>query len=133
MKPATMNPLVKAFYTDALSTFKVVECATLHISPKDDRLLKANVDSKPSEHPQVIVEYEQGYFVSAWHNFMDDPEDLEEKLLKIGHSHAYILILKAANVAGAKWVNFDCDGPTYDYFIDLSDEWIAAAKAGSLT
>lgn len=96
-------------------TVEVMEMSTRHITKEDNAILKAHVDVGPESHPQVIMEYEHGFMVSAWHNFVDNPEDLEKQLLGIGHSPAYINLLRVARDAGAKWLNLDCDSTDYSF------------------
>ena len=98
-----------------LEGFAVVDMSTAHISKRDSEILTEFTDASPEKHPQVILSMEYGYFVSTWHNFIDSPEGFEEMLLKLGHSEAYINIVRLAFRANAKWVNFDQDGPTYEF------------------
>lgn len=99
----------------------VLVLSTAHITAEDNEILKEGIDVPPEKHPQVVMAYEPGFMVSAWHNFEDNPENLEAELLKLGHSPAYINILKLARKAGCKWVNLDADAskfsflPTYDW------------------
>jgi hypothetical protein len=99
----------------------VLELSTSHITAEDNEILKEFINVPPEKHPQVVMAYEPGFMVSAWHNFKDNPENLEAELLKLGHSPAYINILKIAHSNGCKWVNLDADAsklsflPTYDW------------------
>lgn len=99
----------------------VFQVSTCHMTPKDNEILKANTDVGPAVHPQIIMEYEHGFMVSSFHNFKDNPENLEQTLLKLGHSPSYINLLRVAHEAGAKWMNLDCDAADYDFL--PNHEW----------
>lgn len=105
-----------------LEGFSCVDISTSHISLRDNELLTEFAYSSPKEHPQVILDLEYGYFVSAWHNFKDNPVDFEATLLAKGHSEAYVNIVQLAYNAGAKWINFDQDGPDYEFLPTF--EWL---------
>jgi len=104
-----------------VETIKVMEISTCHITKEDNEILRKFVDVGPEDHPQVIMAYEHGFMVSSWHNFNDNPEKLEEKLLELGHSPAYINLVRVAFDAGCKWLNLDCDSSDYSWL--PSYEW----------
>jgi len=99
----------------ALAGFRVAEVTTGHITEADDQILREHKDCGPKEHPQVILVYEHGFFVSTWHNGVDNPEKFENLLLAVGHSPAYVNLVMIAYRAGAKWLNLDCDGTDYGW------------------
>lgn len=102
-------------HTFDIVTVEVMEMSTCHITAEDNELLKEYIDVPPEKHPQIVMAYENGYMVSTWHNFVDNPEKFEEQLLKIGHSPAYVNLLRVAHDAGAKWLCLDCDASDYNW------------------
>ncbi|MFA6132584.1 MAG: hypothetical protein WC869_01055 [Phycisphaerae bacterium] len=111
----------KATLTTKFTTFKVLDVSTAHVTQHDTEILKGHVDDAPEVHPQVIMSYEHGFFVSSWHNFTDNPEKFEEQLLDLGHSPSYVNLMRVAFELGVKWVNLDCDAETYDFL--PTHEW----------
>ena len=96
-------------------TVDILEVSTGHITKEDDKILKECIDVGPEKHPQVIMAHAHGFMVSSWHNFEDNPEDFEQELLKIGHSPAYINLLRVANQTGSKWISIDSDASHYNW------------------
>lgn len=107
--------LLKLQLTNHLKACHIVEMSTGHITREDSILLTKHAGDKSVSHPQTIMSHEYGHIVSTWHNFADNPEDFADKLRKLGHTEAYISLLRNVHETGAKWMNIDCDADMYDF------------------
>lgn len=105
-----------------LEQFHVADVSTLHITKKDSELLAKFAGKDGTKHPQLILEYECGFLVSTWQwmpEFHNNSADGE--LLDIGHSEAYVNLMRLSGANGNKWCCLDCDGEDYTFLPEY--EW----------
>jgi hypothetical protein len=93
------------------------ELSTAHMTQQDNDILEEN-SGKGSKHPLLILSYEHGFMVSAWHDLQDPchatPEGgdgtLVEALAAWGHSTTFCYVMhRLCSTPEIKWAVFDTD------------------------
>jgi len=115
VKPATYKLSENPFLVKSL------DISTGHLTEKDNSLLEeASKDPPPglaSANPVIAYStYTEGYFVycpDKEEGILDTMEG-EYGYLSYGYSTQFVAILKRAQELGCKYVQFDCDGISYE-------------------
>jgi hypothetical protein len=88
---------------------KSLDISTGHLTQLDSvRLDNANCRVNDG-NPITVYKYEEGYFVH-----ISDEETDYLAMAEYGYSPQFIAILRRAKELGCKYVQFDCDGITYE-------------------
>jgi len=83
---------------------KIVVVSTAHISRKDNELLRI------ADYGLSVYPLEYGYFVYL------SKDETAKSIDQNGYSSGFAKVYLEAAKSGAKYMQLDCDGPTYDEF-----------------
>ncbi len=101
--------------TPKFVSYTVADCMAGHVTEPDNDIL-SRVHMTGGSHPQRVMMFDYGYFVSLWQWNGDSgcrDRKIEQKLKALGHSEAYIGICREAAKQGHKWLCIDRDGEDY--------------------
>jgi hypothetical protein len=97
---------------------KCLDINTGHLTEKDNSLLEeASKDEPHNANPVVAYcTYTEGYFVYCDEEGVREVDSGEGEYgyLSYGYSTQFLAILKRAKELGCKYVQFDCDGISYE-------------------
>lgn len=92
-----------------IQTYKVADLSTSHMTRADNDLLTARHEDP--DFPVIVRFTEFGWLLYV--SSIDDP-DIQEIWRDAGLSQTVIQACLAANRAGCKYADFDCDGIIYE-------------------
>lgn len=88
--------------------------STEHISKEDSELLEVSNDTS------CCVSADPTPF--GWRVYIGVDEYIRKYLKNDGFTNEFIDICEIAKSLKCKWINFDCDGPTYDELVKFNWE-----------